>query len=257
MDALIGHTGFVGGNLLLQHGFGACYNSKNIASIAGREFDTLVFSGAQAKKWWANQNPEADKAGIQRALDAMKDVRANSAVLISTVDVVPRISGADEDFDCAGMPNHAYGTHRLWLENELRGRFPALLVVRLPGLFGPGLQKNIIYDLLHDNMVDKIDPAARFQFYDLLGLWNDILKAQGAGLALVHFATEPVPAADIAGRFFPGAAMGTAPASGSPAYDLRTRHAAVFGGAGGYIQDKAEVMHRMAEFIATERAGGQ
>ncbi len=46
LDALIGHTGFVGGNLLRQHGFGACFNTSNIETIGGRDFDALVFSGA-------------------------------------------------------------------------------------------------------------------------------------------------------------------------------------------------------------------
>ena len=115
MDALIGHTGFVGGNLLRQHDFGACYNTSNIETISGRRFDTLVFSGAQAKKWWANQNPDADRHGIQRALNAMHGVSARRVVLISTVDVVPQVAGADEAFDCASQTNHAYGANRLAL----------------------------------------------------------------------------------------------------------------------------------------------
>lgn len=255
MDALIGHSGFVGGNLLRQHAFGACFNTSNIESIAGRDFDTLVFSGAQAKKWWANQNPVEDRAGIQRALDAMRGVTARRVVLISTIDVVPQVAGADEGFDCAAQRTHPYGEHRLWLEQALRARYPAMLVVRLPGLFGPGLRKNILYDLLHDNEVFKIDPAARFQFYDLGGLWADIGRAEAAGLRLVHLVPAPVLTADIVARFFPGAKLGVPPAGGSPSYDFRTRHAAVFGGQDGYVQDADEVFRRLAAFIAAERGG--
>jgi nucleoside-diphosphate-sugar epimerase len=253
MDALIGHTGFVGGNLLRQHRFDACFNTSNIETIAGRDFGTLVFSGAQAKKWWANQNPEADRAGIQRALDAMRGVTARRVILISTIDVVPQVPGADEGFDCASHATHPYGEHRLWLEQELRARYPGMLTVRLPGLFGPGLQKNILYDLLHDNMVDRIDPLARFQFYDLTALWADIARAQEAGLALVHLVPAPVRTADIVARFFPGATVGDPPRSGSPSYDFRTRHAAVFGGRDGHIHDADEVFRRLAAFIAAER----
>ena len=254
MDALIGHTGFVGGNLVRQHGFGACFNTSNIETIGGRDFDTLVFSGAQAKKWWANANPAADRAGIQRALDAMHGVTARRVVLISTIDVVPQVAGADEGFDCASQRTHAYGEHRLWLEGALRARYPGMLVVRLPGLFGPGLRKNILYDLLHGNMVDKIDPASRFQFYDLTGLWADIGRAAAAGLTLVHLVPAPVLTADIAARFFPAAELGAAPANGSPSYDFRTRHAAVFGGRDGYIQDGEDVFRRLTGFFAAEAA---
>lgn len=254
MDALIGHTGFVGGNLLRQHRFDACFNTSNIETIAGRDFGTLVFSGAQARKWWANQNPAEDRAGIQRALDAMRGVTADRVVLISTIDVVPQVPGADEGFDCASHRTHPYGEHRLWLEQELRARYPGMLTVRLPGLFGPGLRKNILYDLLHDNQVDRIDPAARFQFYDLTRLWPDIGRCQAASLTLVHLVPAPILTADIVARFFPGAPVGTPPPGGSPAYDLRTRHAPVFGGRGGYIADADDVFRRLAAFIAAERA---
>jgi len=216
MDALIGHTGFVGGNLARQHRFEACFNTANIESIAGRGFDTLVYAGAQGKKWWANANPEADWQGIQRGLDALAGVTARRVVLISTIDVVPPVAGADEGFDCASLPNHAYGVNRLRLEAEMRARYPGTLVVRLPGLFGPDLRKNILFDLLHDNMVDRIDPAARFQFYDLTALWADIGRAEAAGLTLVHLVPAPVLTADIVARFFPGAAVGTPPAGGQP-----------------------------------------
>jgi len=254
MDALIGHTGFVGGNLLRQHRFETCFNTSNIETIAGREFGTLVFSGAQAKKWWANQNPVEDRAGIQRALDAMRGVTAQCVVLISTIDVVPQVPGADEGFDCAAHRTHPYGEHRLWLEQELRARYPGLLTVRLPGLFGRDLRKNILYDLLHDNQVNKIDPAARFQFYDLTALWSDIARAQQAGLSLVHLVPAPVLTGDIITRFFPAANVATPPTSGSPSYDFRTRHAAVFGGSDGYIQNAEEVFRRLAAFIAAERS---
>ena len=253
MDALIGHTGFVGSNLLRQHDFPARFNTSNIETIAGRDFETLVFSGAQAKKWWANANSAEDRAGIQRAVNAMHGVTAQRVVLISTIDVVPQVAGADEDFDCTSQPTHPYGEHRLWLEGELRARYPAMLTVRLPGLFGPGLQKNVLYDLLHDNMTDKIDPAARFQFYDLTALWSDIARAHQADLTLAHLVPAPVPISEIVARFFPGANTATPPPSGSPAYDFRTRHAAVFGGANGYIHDAAEVFRRLAAFIAAER----
>ena len=254
LDALIGHTGFVGGNLLRQHDFPARFNTSNIESIAGGAFATLVFSGAQAKKWWANANPAEDRAGIRRALDAMRGVTAERVVLISTIDVVPQRPGADETTDCTAQPTHPYGEHRLWLEQELRARYPGMLTVRLPGLFGPGLRKNILFDLLHDNMVDKIDPNASFQFYDLTALWSDIARAQAAGLSLVHLVPAPIRTAAIAARFFPEARLAEPPAAGSPSYDFRTRHAALFGGSNGYIHDAEEVMRRLAAFIAAERA---
>lgn len=67
-SALVGHTGFVGSNLLAQHPFQHLYNSRNIAGIAGQSFELLVFCGAQSKKWWANLNPDEDLRKIRAAL---------------------------------------------------------------------------------------------------------------------------------------------------------------------------------------------
>ncbi|MEO6876905.1 MAG: pyridine nucleotide transhydrogenase, partial [Gemmatimonadaceae bacterium] len=63
--ALIGHTGFVGSNLLRQHGFEATFNSANIEQIAGRSFDLVVCCGAPAEKWKANAHPERDLDNIE------------------------------------------------------------------------------------------------------------------------------------------------------------------------------------------------
>src|ERR1041384_190726 len=97
MRALIGHTGFVGSNLARQTRFDATFNSSNIDTIAGRELDLLVISGVRAEKWIANANPEQDRAGIDRLLDALKSVKASRVVLVSTVDVFVPPIGVDED----------------------------------------------------------------------------------------------------------------------------------------------------------------
>src|SRR6185436_17101113 len=92
MRGLIGHTGFVGSNLARQTRFDATFNSSNIESIAGQEFELLVIAGVRAEKWIANANPEQDMAAIDRLLAPLKNAKARQVVLISTVDVfVPPI----------------------------------------------------------------------------------------------------------------------------------------------------------------------
>src|SRR5713101_4387612 len=95
-DALIGFTGFVGGNLLRQTHFDDLYNSRNIESIAGKKYKTLVCSGAPADKWKANQNPSADFDNIQRLQERLSRVSADEVILISTVDVYPNPVSVDE-----------------------------------------------------------------------------------------------------------------------------------------------------------------
>ena len=252
--AIVGHTGFVGSNLCQQTAFDAHFNSSNIREIEGRAFDTLVFSGAPAGKWLANKEPEKDLHNLQQVMALLKTVQARQVVLISTVDVIPpSTTPQDEGVDCSA-PNHAYGSHRLLLEQFMRAQFPGTLVVRLPGLFGPGLKKNVIYDLMHDNLLQAINPASSFQYYDTTRLWADITLALEHRLELVHLFTEPIATQTIVDRFFPGKAIGQTPGPEAH-YDHRTRHAELFGGAGGWIESADSVLQRLGRFVKSQGVG--
>lgn len=246
--ALIGHTGFVGSNLLRQTGFTHLFNSKTIASIAGQAFDQVVCCGAPAEKWKANQNPSADWENLQRLMSCLERVTARQVILISTVDVFDAPLGVDEDSPIDPLPVGAYGKHRYLLEKFITDRFDTL-VVRLPALFGPGLKKNVIFDFLNNNQVERIHSEARYQFYDLNNIWSDIQRALHARLRLVHFATEPVSVAEVAsqgfGRLFDNKTAGT------PAvYDFRTKFDGLYGSDGGYLCRKEAVLHAIREFVS-------
>lgn len=249
-NALIGHTGFVGSHLNRQAWFDDFYNSKNIEQIAGKSYDLVVCSGASAVKWLANQQPEQDWRQIHRLISCLDGVEAREVVLISTVDVFRTSVGADEQTAVRPEGLCAYGKHRYELEEFVRSRFRSL-VVRLPGLFGQGLKKNVIYDFLHDNHVDRIHQASLFQFYDLQWLWRDICLAREAELNLVHFATEPVSVAEIALEVF-DAQFSNETAAPPARYDLRTRYAQLFGGGHGYLRDKTTVLAAMRAFVEQE-----
>ncbi len=147
MDGLIGYTGYVGQTLLRQRGFDRLYRSTDIATIRGEHFDVLVVSGAPAAKWVADRDPEADHARLAGLAAHLDDVTADFVIVVSTVDVFADSRGVDEADDPGRAPASAYGRNRFWLERRLCARFPNSLVVRLPGLVGPGLRKNAIFDL--------------------------------------------------------------------------------------------------------------
>lgn len=246
-DALIGHTGFIGGNLARQRAFEAGYRSTDIHTLKGRRYRRIVCAGAPAVKWKANQEPAADRANLQRLLDALGACDADEVVLISTVDVFASPRGVTESDDPHG-PNHAYGTHRLELEDFVRDRFPRVLVARLPGVFGPGLRKNVLFDLWANHRTAFVDPASMFQWYDVTRLAGDLDRALAAGLELVHLAPEPVPTAQILQRYFPQRAVGE-PSDEPVRYDLRTEHAAVYGADGPWIEDAATSLDRIGAWL--------
>jgi NAD-dependent epimerase/dehydratase family protein len=247
-NGLIGYTGFVGSNLVRQQEFSETYNSKNIYEIRNKTFNILICAGVSAVKWLADKEPERDWAGIKALLSQLDTVSADRFVLISTVDVYPHPIGVTEDDE----PNidlcQPYGRHRLMFERWATKKFENVSIVRLPGLFGAGLKKNIIYDLINGNQVERISPNRVYQWYPVSRLWRDISIILKAELSLINIATEPVVTSDIVTRFFPAAKVGPLE-SAAPKYDSRTKFATLLGGAGDYHMNRSEVFQEMANYL--------
>ena len=146
-NTLVGYTGFVGGNLTAEHTFNNLYNSSNIKSGFGAENGLVVYSGMSSEKFLANADPKADLARAEQALENIRRLRPEKLVLISTVDVYPSPIAVYEDTPINTQDALAYGKHRRMLEEWVSGEYPEALLVRLPGLFGKGLKKNLIYDM--------------------------------------------------------------------------------------------------------------
>lgn len=252
-NALIGSTGFVGSNLLARRSYDSIYHSSDIETIRGQTFDHIVCAGVQAMKWWANLNPEEDRAGIERLLGPLSEMTAKRFTLISTIDVYPTPSGVDEDSEIERADHHTYGLHRLEVEDWIREQFPKVLIVRLPGLFGPGIKKNVIYDMLNDNGLEKIHPDGVFQYYDLHRLADDIDRAWEASIPLLNLSTGQLATSEIRDQFFPNKELGgTGPAPAS--YDMRSKYAEVWGGAGGYLYSKEQVLAQLADWLNEEQS---
>jgi hypothetical protein len=254
MRGLLGHTGFVGSNLLRAGGYDATFNSRNVADLAGRSFDEMVCAALPAAKWIANREPEADRAVLATLISALSGAKIGRFVLISTIDVYPNPASAEDETAClAGRPNHAYGCHRLEFEEWARERYPDSLIVRLPALYGPGLKKNALFDLLNDNQVDRINPASVFQWYGLQRLPRDLEIARSTKLEVVNLFTEPLRMSEIIATHFPDAVV--APEGLPPVvYALRTRHAALFGGSGCYIETADQVRAAIASYLGVVRS---
>ncbi|MBY4949072.1 pyridine nucleotide transhydrogenase [Cupriavidus respiraculi] len=250
-NALIGFSGFVGTTLLKQAEFASLYRSTNIADIDNRTFDTVVCAGAPAQKWIANRDPAADREKIKGLISHLKTIKCETFILVSTVDVFRDPIGVDEStpVDTAGL--HAYGLNRHLLETFVAEHFANHLIVRLPGLIGPGLRKNVIFDFLNDNNVQAIDSRGVFQFYPMVNLWYDMQTALRNGLRLVHLTAEPISVANVSEQGF-GRPFHQDLGGKAATYDMRTKHAAVFGGAGDYQYDRRATVQAVRAYAQSE-----
>ncbi|ADU13926.1 hypothetical protein [Asticcacaulis excentricus] len=254
--ALIGYTGFVGGTLLRTRDYDETYNSSNIADIKGRHFSSVICAGAKAVKWQANKDPSGDLAGINTLIEAIDQIETDHFVLVSTVDVYGNPVGVSEADIPAEEGLHAYGLNRRVLEKFVATRFSSHSIIRLPGLFGTGLRKNLIFDLLTDNLVDQINPSGRLQWYPMRRFAEDIDQIVASRQPLVNIAVEPILTNEIAAQFFPEAAIGEAKEP-APNYDMQTQYADVLEGQGRYHLTKSQVLEELGLYIEGEKRGAK
>jgi nucleoside-diphosphate-sugar epimerase len=248
--ALIGYTGFVGSNILRQNEFDDLYNSKNINEISGNDYEVVVCAGAPAEKWKINKEPESDIENLNNLKSALISAKINKLVLISTVDIYKNPNGADEDTLVETKDLHPYGLHRYELEQFALKNFDTT-IVRLPGLFGNGIKKNVVFDFLTNNapFIEQANSESEYQYYNLDNIWKDIKIASDNNLKIINFATEPVSTHDIAKEAF-GIEFDNHP-EGKPMvrYDFRTKHYDLYGGSEGYIYNKEQILKSLKEFV--------
>ena len=251
-SALIGHTGLVGGNLARQRPFDDFFNSRNIQEIVGNHYDLLVCSGVSGTKWMANLRPDQDKENIDQLMENLRGVTAEQLILISTVDVYGNPSQVNEDSRVDGECQTSYGRHRHEFEKTICEHFPKVTIIRLPAIYGLGLKKNALYDLMHDHEVEKINAHSVYQFYSLDRLWHDIEICLAHEWPLVNVATEPLGIGVVAREVF-HVELTNGASENAARYDFRTKYDSFFGGANGYFHDKATAMSDIAAFVEQQR----
>lgn len=250
-NCLIGFSGFVGSALLKQTCFSSIFRSTNIHEIEHCEFDIVVCAGASAQKWIANRDPADDRNKIDSLINYLRTIKCKKFILISTVDVFKEPIGVDESTAVDESDLHAYGLHRRLLENFVEQYFPSYLIVRLPGLVGPGLRKNVIFDFHNSNNLNAIESRGLFQFYPIINLWYDIQIALKAGLSLVHLTAEPISVSDVSLQGF-GRPFTQTLESPPARYDMRTQHAQIFGSHGPYQYSARESIQAIRAYVQSE-----
>lgn len=250
-NALIGYSGFVGSTLLKQCEFSDKYRSTNISEIQNKSFDTVVCAGAPAVKWLANKNPEQDQESIKSLISNLSTVKCGTFILISTVDVFKDSEGVDESTKVDTVDLHPYGFNRYKLEEFVRKNFKRHLIVRLPGLVGPGLKKNILYDFLNSNNLEVIDSRGVFQFYPMVNLWADIKTALENDLSLIHLTSAPISVGEVAQKCF-NFDFDNCLENESARYDFRSNHSDLYEGDNKYQYTQKEIILAIRSFAQSE-----
>ena len=265
-SCLVGATGFVGSNLRLYRAFDRLYHSRNFHEAAGHRFGTVFFCGMPAEKHRATADPATDRAVLDGILSVLRRVRTDQFVLISTIDVYAAAGtaeGLDEDANLAaekedegkgeGPDPLAYGRHRRMLEEFVRETFSNHYILRLPALFGRGLKKNLLYDLLHDHRLEAQSLHTVFQWYSMDWLHADIEAAVASAdpeARTRNLFPAPLATRRVLAELFPDVDPARLRGTAETRYDTRTRVGVqTKAGAGGYCRSAEESLAAMAAFV--------
>ena len=177
MNAIIGYTGFIGG-ILKKSILGDYFNSTNIKDIKNKTYNTVYCAGVSSIKWVANKYPIEDEININNLLEVLQHVNCNRFILISTIGV---------------YDDNPYGINRKKLEDNLIKTYGnKLLIVRLPAVYGDGLKKNQLFDMLNDSLINKINICDKYQWYNVNNIKLDIDSNLNCEKNIVEFFTEPI-----------------------------------------------------------------
>lgn len=246
-NALIGHTGFVGGNLLRNNTFEGLYNSKNIEDIQNKNYNLIICAGVPAEKWRANRESEKDRENIGRLMKNLENVTADEFILISTIDVYPNPRGVNEDTVINKRLLSPYGLNRRLLEEFVQRKFNST-IIRLPGLFGRGLKKNFIFDMINKKNLDKTHQDSVFQYYSIERLWGDIIKTKSIGTKLINIATEPISTKEISRKIFRFEFKNNLQGP-APIYNVRTKYANKWDEKVNYLYGKEVILGDLTQFV--------
>jgi hypothetical protein len=208
MNAIIGFSGFVGSHLIHYVGNNVdYYNTKNIDKISGHKYDIIFCAGVYAEKWRANADPETDIKQIKHLQTLLSTVECKEFILISTIDVlncsISQYETRSEGDNPPIYAEHAYGRHRRQLEDWVLGKYPTVRILRLPALFGLGMKKNALYDLIHKNNNENLRSHWAFQWYNIEWLVDDIEWARKGSHTVINCVTPTIVLEDIQKQDFP------------------------------------------------------
>lgn len=252
MKLLIGNTGLIGTTLKDSVKFDYEFNSKNIndllkLNINFSEVD-LYLCCLPATKWLINKDPQADLENIFNILNIISKKEYNRIILYSTIDIYTGVPLESDESYPIQIQSPNYGSNRFLFEKLISNtlKFNKLLILRLPALFGKHIKKNILFDLLNNNEIHKINYHSKYQWYNLNDLAKDTVHCLNliGNKVIINLFSEPIDTSDILGLFnIDKSNVDTK--SNQIIYNYKTNSNPT-----NYVKNKSQILHEIKEFIS-------
>jgi len=151
--AVFGANGFIGSSLCtalsaMKYDVVPVIRS-NFSDHIGKHYDIVINSAHPAARFWAKNNPEKDfQETVQKTADIFYKCTFDKFVHISTVSARCQL-------------DTVYGRHKLAAESICN--FDDTLIFRLSSMFGGGLKKGVLIDMLNGQKV-FVNGQSRYAF---------------------------------------------------------------------------------------------
>lgn len=251
MKLLIGNTGLIGTTLKEEIKFDYEFNSQNLNELINLEIDPtttdLYLCCLPATKWLVNQDPTKDFENIMNIINVLSKKEYKTIILYSTIDIYQNAPLHSDESYVLKIDNLNYGNNRYLFEQLVKNtlKYKNLLTLRLPALFGKHIKKNILFDLLNDHEIYKINYNSKYQWYNLNNLVKDTNNCLNIthGFLLINLFPEPIETSEITKLFkVDKANLDTTPKE--IIYDYKTSSVN-----GGYIESKNDVLKGIESLV--------
>lgn len=248
MKVLIGNTGLIGQTIKDHINFDLEFNSSNIESIKDYVIDgcDIYLSCLPATKWLVNQEPVKDYNNILNIYNIISKYKFNKIILFSTIDVYYNSPLMTTESFKPYVKNIDYSSNRLIFELLIYNlNYQNIQIFRLPSLFGDRIKKNILFDLLNNNQITKINFNSKYQWLNLKNLYSYMIAYKNTN-GIINLFPEPVDSMEIAKIFKIN--TDSIRYSNEIIYNYRTIYSK-----SGYIQSKNDSLIEIKRFISEYR----
>lgn len=197
--SIIGH-GTIGTVLSNQLDQCTIYDRQGFSTFLNFNHNIVIVAAPSSNRLWVNTNPETDLLDCQKIVNTLAKATYRHLIYISTVDIYPTKFSTNNRPDAC--PNSGYGHNRWKLESQL-ANLPNSKIIRLPSLCHHSIKKNILFDLKHQQWLDKISLESEIQWYPLDRLGLDIQEFINSNNIFENFVSPPINNKDIVKKFSP------------------------------------------------------